>query len=67
MPEREVTQVLARYTDADGTSRYGLQGETVTVHNDDVKLLRRGQRHADVGGQAGAEEGGTEAQSLTTR
>ena len=37
MPEREVNQVLASYRDPGGAMRYALQGETVTVHADDVK------------------------------
>ena len=36
MPERTVQQVLASYTDADGVLRYALQGETVSVHPDDL-------------------------------
>ena len=37
MPDRTVRQVLATYTDTDGATRYGLAGETVSVHPDDVK------------------------------
>ena len=37
MPEREVKQTLATYLDEEGIRRYGLAGETVTVHADHVK------------------------------
>ena len=36
MPARTVQQVLATYVDEDGATRYGLQGETVSVHPDDL-------------------------------
>jgi hypothetical protein len=39
MPERVVRQTLATYVDADGATRYGLAGETVTVHADHVKAF----------------------------
>ena len=37
MSERVVKTTLASYRDVDGVLRYALQGETVTVHADDVK------------------------------
>jgi len=37
MPDREVKLALASYIDKDGVPRYGLQGETVTVHPDHVE------------------------------
>ena len=37
MPDRVVKTGLVSYVDADGVPRYGLQGETVTVHPDHVK------------------------------
>jgi hypothetical protein len=36
MPEREVKQTLVSYLDEEGIRRYGLAGETVSVHADDV-------------------------------
>jgi hypothetical protein len=43
MPGREVKQVLASYRDEDEVLRYGLQGETVTVHPDHVKAFDEAQ------------------------
>ena len=37
MPEREVKQTLVSYLDEEGIRRYGLQGERVSVHTDDVE------------------------------
>ena len=37
MPEREVKETLVSYLDEEGIRRYGLQGETVSVHPDHVK------------------------------
>jgi hypothetical protein len=39
MPERDVTQTLATYINADGATSYALQGETVTVHHDNIKAF----------------------------
>jgi hypothetical protein len=36
MPDRVVKLALASYVDDNGLPRYGLQGETVTVHPDHV-------------------------------
>jgi hypothetical protein len=37
MPDRVVKLGLASYVDPDRATRYALQGETVTVHPDDLK------------------------------
>jgi hypothetical protein len=37
MPEREVKQTLVSYLDEEGIRRYGLAGETVSVHADDLE------------------------------
>ena len=43
MPEREVKQTLATYVDEEGIRRYGLAGETVNVHADDVERFDEAQ------------------------
>lgn len=37
MPEREILLAGESYVDEKGVNRFGLQGETVNVHDDDVK------------------------------
>jgi hypothetical protein len=37
MAEREVKQTLVSYLDEEGIRRYGLAGETVSVHGDDLE------------------------------
>jgi hypothetical protein len=39
MPERTVNTTLVSYLDEDGVRRYGLHGETVSVHPDHVEAF----------------------------